>query len=478
MKNSYIKITLIIFLLFNATSCDKDFLEEPKATTGISPDIVFASEDGINAYMSGIIRYIRTVWSSVDSSGLNAMYYARSVKGNDVINKATWYRWDYANDYREASSTRSRFTWNMSYIIIDETNYLIQGAESATEIGDDYRTQIIAQAKAIRAFFYFQLAMEFQHTYTYDASLPAPPLYKEPASNTGPKGMSTLHEMYSFILEDLIFATENLTTDRISRSYINVNVANGMLARVYQTMHNWTGAEAAAIKAYGGDSNSVLFPEQYNNGFDDIVESNEWLWGAIQTDDQNQGWTGAPHVIADHNVLSYYGTYFNNDFVNLFSDTDVRKLFNNKYNASENNFWHWVTSKFAFSFEADIPLMRTAEMLLIDAEAKYHNGNTTDAHNVLFALQSNRDPNAIKSSNTGQDLLDEILVERRKELYAEMGVEWFDAKRYRKGITRTGNHRIGAPASLTPDDKRFFLKIPQAEIDSNEFIDESVNKDR
>jgi hypothetical protein len=49
----------------------------------------------------------------------------------------------------------------------------------------------------------------------------------------------------------------------------------------------------------------------------------------------------------------------------------------------------------------------------------------------------------------------ETLVERRKELYA--GVEWFDAKRLRRGITRTGNHRIGASASLTTDDKKFFL---------------------
>jgi hypothetical protein len=35
---------------------------------------------------------------------------------------------------------------------------------------------------------------------------------------------------------------------------------------------------------------------------------------------------------------------------------------------------------------------------------------------------------------------------RRKELL--VGVEWFDAKRLRRGITRTGNHRIGASASL------------------------------
>jgi len=93
-------------------------------------------------------------------------------------------------------------------------------------------------------------------------------------------------------------------------------------------------------------------------------------------------------------------------------------------------------------------------------------------------LQINQDGSAVKSSNTGSALLEEILVERRKELYAEIGVEWFDAKRYRRGITRTGNHRVGSAANLLPDDKKFFLKIPQDEIDANDNIDDSVNADR
>ena len=43
-------------------------------------------------------------------------------------------------------------------------------------------------------------------------------------------------------------------------------------------------------------------------------------------------------------------------------------------------------------------------------------------------------------------------------------------------MTRTGNHRI--LLNLIPDDKRFFLKIPQNEIDANEKIDASVNANR
>ncbi|WP_171974489.1 RagB/SusD family nutrient uptake outer membrane protein [Cellulophaga omnivescoria] len=473
MKN--IKIVLIVLVTFNITSCEKDFLEEPQST-GLPPTVIFKSVEGMEAHVSGMVRWLR-IGGSVDAASLNSIYYARSVKGNDIINRQTFFQYDYDHIYRnDPTWRRTTFTWSRLYILIDEANVFIEGAENSNSVPDVSKNPLIAQAKAMRALAYFELALEYQHTYAYDPSLPAPPLYTEPSVNTGPIGMSTIQEIYDFIIEDLTFAVNNLTEDRISKSYVNVNVANGILARVYQTMNNWTGAEEAANKAYGGVPSNALFPGEYNNGFDDITESNEWMWGAIQTEDQNQGWAGAPHVISDHRVLSYYGTFINNDFVDLFTDTDVRKLFRNHYNAAETSYRHWVTDKFDFAFDADIPYMRTPEMILIEAEAKYHNGDTAGAHNLLYALQSNRDVNAIKSSNTGQALLDEILVERRKELYAEFGVEWFDAKRYRKGITRTGNHRVFL--DLEPDDVKFILKIPQDEIDANEFIDPNVNLGR
>ncbi len=73
--------------------------------------------------------------------------------------------------------------------------------------------------------------------------------------------------------------------------------------------------------------------------------------------------------------------------------------------------WFWnICTKFAFTFDADIPVIRTPEMILIEAEAKYHNGDEAGAHDLLYALQLNRDPDAIKSANTGLDLFGEILV--------------------------------------------------------------------
>ncbi|MFV0247904.1 MAG: RagB/SusD family nutrient uptake outer membrane protein [Tenacibaculum sp.] len=471
-----INITHLILLLSILTllNCSDEFLNEPKPTDSVSSDIIFGSRGGADAFVSGIMRRFRTQFLSVDAAGVNSLYYARTVKGNDIIQGTTWFQFDYENDNREPTFRRVIFTWNYCFYMINQANNLINGILNSDKISEFDKKQIVGQGRAIRAFFYFQLAMEFQHTYTYDKTLPAPPIYTAISIEGNP--MSTIEEVYQLIIDDLIYATQNLNSDRLAKSYINQNVAYGILARVYQTTHNWKGVEEAARKAYGEVSPQNVLNNDYNKGFDNISNT-EWIWGSAQSPDQSNFFWGAPHAHADHTVNSYQGTFFNNDFVALFSQTDIRNQFvEGFYNAPSNDYRNFVTTKFTFKFDSDHPIIRTAEMLLAEAEAKYHNGNEASAHNILFALQSKRDPLAVKSSNTGTDLLEEILIERRKELYAEIGVEWFDAKRYRRGITRTGNHRVNK--SLAADDKRFFLKIPQSEIDANINIDNTVNANR
>ena len=360
--------------------------------------------------------------------------------------------------------------------MVNQANTLINGVESSSLSTSD-KKELAAYGYALRGFFYHQLVMEFAPTYSFDLNYPAPPIYTGLSLTGNP--MSTVKDVYALIVSDLTKAVNGLNDTRLGKSYINKSVANGILAQVYQVMGNWAGAETAAIAAYGGVPASVLSPSTYRSGFNDY-SSVEWIWGSAQTADQTNYYYGFPHVGTDHTVAGYLSTYVNVNFVNLFSTTDVRGYFQRKSLSitSLSDYRYWFTRKFAFSFDADHPIIRSPEMILIEVEAKYNLGRITEASDLLYTLQKNRDPSAVKSTNTGSAFLEEILVERRKELYGEIGVEWFDAKRLRRGITRTGNHRILTPGNLTADDKKFFLKIPQAEIDANDFIDDSVNANR
>jgi len=476
MKNTFSKILVTLVAFIMLVGCSKDFLDEPQPTDGVTETVVFSSRKGVEAFISGIMRRFRGQFTNVDSAGLNSIFYARSVKGNDLINTTTWFNFDYQNDNREPTYRRTNFSWNYSYYMINQANTLINGVEASSLSAAD-KKELMAYGYALRGFFYHQLVLEFAPTYSFDINYSAPPIYTS-LSLTG-KGMSTVKDMYALIVSDLTKAVDGLTASRLGKSFINKAVANGILAQVYQAMGtNWPGAEAAAKAAYGGNPTAVLSPATYSSGFNDY-SSIEWIWGSNQTADQSNYYWGFPHAGTDHSTTSYYATYINNDFVSKFTATDVRKLFARKslsYPITDSRYW--VTTKFKFTFDADHPIIRTPEMILIEAEAKQRQGDDLGAGNLLYTLQKNRDPSAVKSTNLRAALLDEILLERRKELYAEIGVEWFDAKRMRRGITRTGNQRVGSPANLTADDKKFFLKIPQAEIDANDLIDESVNTNR
>lgn len=471
MKKSQTSLLVISFLFFSG--CEKGYLDEPKPTESVNSSVIFESADGAEAFMSGILRVSRSQYERTDAGGLYSMYFARVVKGNDLILGQQWYLFDYENDNREPTYTRTIFSWEYPYYMINQLNQFISGINGSSTLSDVEKDSFLGQALTMRAFYYFQLAMEFQHTYSYDLTLSAPPIYSEPAIEG--KAMTTLGELYDFIVADLNSALETTPTNRTNKSFINRNVTYAIMARVQQVMGNWQEAANAAAIARKG---YPLSASQYRSGFDDMNAS-EWIWAMPQRADQTNYFYIAPHAFTD-NINDGYGlAFWNKDFVSLFSSTDVRNTFFDLYNVGNGNqYYARTSSKFTFDFSSDIPIIRSPEMMLIEIEANARLGKESEAAAMLLSLQQNRDPNAVASGNTGGALIEEILVERRKELYGEMGVEWFDAKRLRRGITRTGNHRIGSAANLVPDDKKFFLKIPQKEIDANLNIDESVNSNR
>lgn len=468
LKNTFL---LLLTTIVITTSCSKEFLEEPKATDGITADVVFSDRAIVEAFITGILRNFRSQYSTVDTGGLYALFFARSVKGNDLIQAANWYQFDYDNDNREPNYRRTIFNWDYNYDMINQANVLIKGVQESS-LDEVSKAEFIAVGKTLRAFHYFQLALEFAPNYNNDRSVSRLPIYTEPATGDSEGNpTSPLSDVYDLILEDLKSAIQDLPDSRLGKSYINKAVANGILANVLLvTQDDWELASDAAKAAYGGNAATAVISTNWGAGFNNI-EDNEWIWGMYQDEVESNFYYAAPHVMTDHLTLSYQATYVNKFFVETFSDTDVRKLFFDIY-GSTTPYREFVTTKFAFTFDADLPIMRKSEMVLIDAEAQYYI-NQTNAKNLLFALQQERDPNATMSANTGQALLDEILLERRKELYGETGVEWFDAKRYRKAIIRDNVHRI--VKNVPADSPLFFLKIPQKEIDANPNIDNSIN---
>lgn len=463
-------LLILVAASFSFTSCSDDFLNDPAPTSSVNSSVVFSSKAGVEAFISGIHRRARSQFTSTHNGGLYSMYMARSVKANDVIQDATWYLWDYDHTYRAPTYGRTTFNWEFPYYMINQANIGIKGLNESS-LSDTDKDELMSQFLGLRGFYYFQLALEYNHHPSYKTDAAAPPIYLEPAVDS--KAMSDITTLFNQVKSDLTEASQKASESRINKTYLNKHVIEGFKARVHLYLREYAEAEASAAAARSGFSMNAA---QYS-GQDDM-SADEVIWAMGQSSDQSNYYYVAPHAFTDHSQDAYYGTFFNDDFVNLFSTTDVRNTFYAAYTLNPALYYRWVSSKWNFAFTSDMILMRAPEMLLIEAEAKARQGEA-DAATLLFDLQSNRDSAAVASGNTGQDLIDEIMVERRKELYCELGVEWFDAKRLRTGMPRTANHRVSMAADpIVADDKRFILCIPQAEIDANELIDDNINSDR
>lgn len=478
-----------------SVACSKSFVNGIQPTNAAPPDQVFANTSAIRVYFNGIYRTMRSQWQSTDGSaggatdtwGYNSIFLTRDVKGKDIVMPySNWYYFDYQNVNRQPTYRRVLFTWYFFYELINQLNVLIAGTQASTTISDQDKTSLMAEARALRGYFYFELIREFQLSIANGPTQPGVPIYTLPDGNSdtargNPRG--TIQQTYDQINADISYAVQNIGSSQQLPDQVNSNVAWGMAARIYLEQGRWADAETAAINAIQGHQ---LDASGYHNNYNGLT-SPEVLWGFPQTT-SNGGqslYYGTPSSFFEQTGSGYDAFWVSQELVSHFSTTDIRNTFfvfdptpgapdylaTNKFGTASQFPVTLLTGQTVaqnmIDFNESLNMMRVGEMYLIEAEAKARQGES-DAGDVLFALQSNRDPQAVKSGNTGQALINEILLERRKELYGEEGIDWSDAKRLEQPIDRTGsNHPAPNNYIIPANDPRFNLKIPQTEIQSN-----------
>lgn len=478
-------LTLVVASALTLASCSKDYIDEVGPANGdVSDGVIFTSKIGVENAMTGIYGLMQ---SYIPSSGRQNMYGMKTIqfnfdmRGNDfVADPANW--WLYENDWsdnaygRIATSARNEQIWRLYYKCIHNANAIVEKTGAIPE-GDAVKNQLIGEARALRAYCYFQLARIYQFTYAKDINAPGIPVSTAlpSADNTG--GIrNTMKDVYTQITSDLEFAATNLTANRTNKYRINKNVAQMMLAEVYQEMAMadatlWAKAVSNAQAARTGFT--LMSGTDYAAGFNNAANA-EWMWALQFNASQSLSYASFFGYIDPTAANTRYKCiYINDAFVNLFTNTDVRKLFPAAPGQSATTPWKkWQTRKFVdnASFSGDQVLMRAAESYLIEAEGLAQQNQLEPAKDALFVLQKQRDASAVRSTAATKDaLINEILVERRKELYGEIGVEYFDLKRYQRPLARTGNH-WSSTINLAATSNKWRWQIPQVEMDANKLL--------
>jgi len=419
MKN--IKPYIIaLTVAFTTMSCEDKLTTKP--TTEIADSEVYKTTANIQTVINGTWRYLNDTYFTYANPGYSTVMRTSDAMANDVaVTTKYGYRDPYAfTDLSNKASTRVRAIWTLLYKVIDNSNNVIAKTQAAEGSQED-KNRLIGQAKTLRAFSYLTLASYYQHSYLRDKNALAVPVYTEPSSTTTVgKAKSSLEDIYTLILADLNEASTLLAnyyrpaTDKFK---INENVAQGLLARAYLNIGDWDKAATAAKKAREGYA--LMTPNSYLEGFNDL-QNEEWIWGHKQTTDQSIA-SYTFHYLDVSSAASYYYSFMADPyFKEHFDNSDIRtSLFEWDSSVGREGFLRYKKFKFRPNLTGDIVYMRAAEMYLIEAEANARFGNTQPAITALNTLRAARQATLYTANQPNSSLLEEILLERRKELWGE-----------------------------------------------------------
>jgi len=462
---------LIIFssIVMMTTSCKKSFLDL-RPYTSVSSDVAITNESDMQAALNGTYGNM----NSANLYGRSTPLFGDLVSDNVYISTINSNRYlDFFQINYTVTDANGQGIWQSAYSTILRANNVINSSLTGNENIDQLR----GEALAIRALMYFELVKFFGKPYTVDPNALGVPLILTYDPTLKPT-RNSVQEVYAQIEKDLTDAANLMTKDK-SSGFFTKWAAKALLARMYQFKGEWGKAQTTAEDVINNSGysllqlNDVLSFWQNNTDRSDKVEV---LFEIVFDATNNIGNSSLPYFF---DQTGYGDALATESLYNLYSNTDVRKdwfIVGSAIRGADAK----VVNKFPNAGAADkdeMKVIRMSEVYFIAAEAAYHNSDETAARTYLNAVATERDPGFAGYSSSGQALLDDILLERRKELAFE-GHRYWDLVRNNLDVTRVdlaNNYPGNVPLVLETSNFRRILPIPQGELDANPNIREQQN---
>lgn len=523
IKNAYLlskRFVVILVAVLMTTSCEKDFLDD-KLLSDTSVEFLYSSPEGLESAVVGLYALNRTIYEDNRLNGtIPLILQAKSDLGAGITGEVSLYSrllWGASlGDYGTSEGLNAY--WVYYYRIIDRSNAIIRGAENLTDIDENRRNQILAEAKTMRANSYFILYRLFNNIF-----ITTEPTTPENAFDV-PQDASSEEEIFALLHSDLDFAIEHLSYNPEQFGRWSQGAARHLRAMVALWEEDYTEAAAQADAVINSGRHSLV-PSTHQVFAGDLNHS-ETLF-AVNFEFQTIG-GGSPHILNWNMVSSYAdapglvqsvenggaGAGFislNKYMIDLLNQDpdDTRRdgsyyIFEYKYNdesglppgkqigqpldlyvnhpTNQNEFMLYyrrqnpgVVKFFDATVEPtdrnhfkNIMVYRLAETYLIGAEAHMMLGNNTKALEYLNAVRTRANTDAVSQID-----LQAILDEGARELAFE-GQRWYTLKRtgklYEFLLDHMNNDNLNEsyPEGNPKNILREYMKnwpIPQQQID-------------
>ncbi len=513
----YISVSAIaaLFLLGACTTMEDIYPEtgtllefQLNETTAVSPE----RGDAIFSGMYTALGQPCMNSATCDDYGFVMMAFANDVEGPDIWIPDSGYNWfavcgEYSS--RNADYRNPYLRYKECYDEIARAHDVMNTYGEITEDMEDDTKYKVAQAYAIRAFSYWNLAPYFQFNYQLDPSAPSVPLLTPDTEDVTNNPRATLEDLYALMVSDLGIAIENLDGfKRPDKGKIDAQTAHALRSRLYLEMGEWEKAYDDAVKAAEGYTPASI--DEVSTPTFISVDEHNWIWGYAMTADialifryaTSSSWVRS---FSDWSYSAGTGCFscINNMLYDMIPDTDVRKgwwVDENLYSPlledlTWDSFSGWeeivngvipdVKEKFipyanvkfgcdpigTTANEEDWPFVRVEEMILTQAECQARMGNESTAQSILENfVKTYRDP-SYNVNGRGLSLLDEIWFQRRVELWGE-GLTNADMRRLNKPLVRfhdlnTTNFPTAHAFNMAADDGWLLMRFCTDETNTN-----------
>ena len=459
-------------------SCAESYLEtQPEASTATAT--IVASADNAKLSINGMCKAMTNQYMGTqgcNGEGTIKTWYGNYC-GNDAqkSNLTGWANTINGNYHESTTTTYDVYPWFYYYKLVANANGVICNIDNASGSAAD-KAYVKAQALVFRAYSFFRLAELYAYRWS-DHQGDCQGILLRLDQSTGDLAPSTLKETYAQIYADLdeaIALFQSSGQDRKADEFWkpNLDVAYAVYSRAALTREDWANASKYAKLAR--QKYPLMSNTDYLEGGFHTVNS-EWIWGVYEANDQTLYYYGFFAYQGSNSSASICRSYpfsISRELIEQIPATDVRRslylvpetadefaeAFNSAGNPqsctkglrtrARNTFgdklystslvFPYMQVKFTVDFMVgggSFPLFRTAEMYYNEAEAEYHLGNEATARQLIYEANKDRDPSYVLSTKSGADLLKEIKLYRRFDLWGE-GYDWFDYKRWGESLSR------------------------------------------
>jgi hypothetical protein len=487
MRSIIFRSAFIIGAILFLSSCSKNFLTR-NPYNGLPLSTAIQSEADLLVANTGMYSQLR----NTDLYGRTLPVKGDLMADNTFVTTANSGRYISMNNYAFTNAdSYASAVWAQSYIAIKYANIIINTHLSAS---DANISEYTGEAYAVRALMHFELVRNYGHPYTQASGDPGIPIMTDTAYNPYdlPK-RNTVKDVYTQVISDLQQAYSLMSVYR-GTAYFSKYAARALEARVYQNMGDWPDALTAALDVINNSGWVLLSPTAYVNpsGSLGTGPSNStyspggyWANPTVQSSTKNETLFEVASDLANNNGFDQIGAIYlqlggdygdllaTDTLYSLYSATDVRlglcvraPAGYRSGQAGNINLCYKYSNAAGSGDKDDTKVLRLADIILIAAEAYYNAGDFTNANKYLNMVAQQRDPAFAGWNDTGEQVLEDILTERRKELAFE-GSRFWDLVRLGRSFTKVNNQNPQTLIQVAPGNTALVFPIPVTEETAN-----------